>query len=133
MEDWFFEICDLFPETVLSYQNFEQLQANEFYYSFSKEEFESLQNLYQATNFNLKVLNELLDCVYCVIGEDWDDLETPYTPSSIQYIEKAEQILKKNTISLPQNEQTMRFLMGQHNKHLGKPFDGLSFSEVLIK
>lgn len=138
IEEWVFHVCDLLPEEILPYSNYEEVEADRksrpiyFPFSFTAERFADLRSLYQETR-QFSLIESILVNIYCVITEDWGDYETPNTPSALQYMEQTEQLLTENQIPLPDNEQTLAFLMGQKNKHSGKPFQGLELSALKDK
>lgn len=133
IEEWIFQVCDLTPEEVLPYSTYEELEVVRkskpiyFPYSFTEERFTDLQNLYRETK-HFPLIENILDNIYWVIADDWGEYETPNTPTALEYIEKTEQLLIGNQIPLPNNEQTIFFLMHQKDKHSGKPFNGPSLS-----
>lgn len=137
-EGWIFQTSNLLPEQVLPYLTYEAMVAARkeqpiyFAYSFSKEQFLSLQTLYRESFCSPAdaLIEELLGNIYLVITEDWGDLETPHTPSALKYIEQTKVLLKEHGIPLPCNAQTLDFLMDQKHPHMGRPFPGLSFSAL---
>lgn len=130
-EDWV-DVDNLLPEEVLAYATYEELEKHyrsaPFPYIHSKVEFAYLQDLYSNVGPALEVIEQLMDHIYDVIVEDWGQDETPHTPSALQYIDQAEQLLREKEIPLPHDEQALNFLISQKDKHFGKPFDGLRFS-----
>lgn len=78
----------------------------------------------------LETLEELMNCICDVIIEDWGEMETPNTPSALQHIDRAEQLLSGQTIPLPHDGQALEFLMSRRHRHDGAPFDGIQFSEL---
>ncbi len=129
IEEWIFQVCDLTPEEALPYSTYEELEAARknkpiyFPYSFTAEQLTDLQNLYRETE-HFPLIESILDNIYFVIADDWGECETPNTPTALAYIEKTEQLLTENQIPLPNDEQTLSFLMRQKDKHSGKPFPG---------
>lgn len=131
-ESWIFQISDLLPEEVLTHRTLEEVEAERkgmaiyFCYSFSEERFQYFGKLYREAGH--PTAEQVLENIYHVVAEEWGQAEEANTPSSLSYIEETEKLLTEQKIPLPTDPQTLKFLMGHRDPHLGKPFDGLQFS-----
>lgn len=132
-ESWIFQVADLLPEEVLTHRTLEEVETERkgmaiyFRYSFSEERFQHLRKLYQEAGH--PTAEKVLENIYHVVAEEWGQAEEANTPSALPYIEKTEKLLTEQQIPLPHESQTLKFLMGHRDPHLGKPFDGLQFSQ----
>ena len=141
MEDWFDRTYALLPETVLEHKCCKSPEVHSQgqpetcleTYHYSLERLAYLQELYRSIGSQLDVLEELLDCICNVITADWGQNESNHTPSALQHIDWAEQILLEHAIPKPHDEQALTVLMKQRDGHNGKPFDGISLSSILSK
>lgn len=133
-EDWIFQITDLMPEEVLPYSTYEELEEDRksrpvyFKYSFSEARFLYLHELYRESSHS--VAEKILDNIFSVVADDWGESEEPNTPPSLKFIEKTQELMAEKEIPLPSDWETVRFLMNQEDKHLGKPFDGWKLSTL---
>lgn len=135
IDGWVGRVCDASPETVLEYHSYQDWEEHTkkvgSWCNLSEEEFVSLQQLYHQNKPFFPVIYELCETILDVITLDWGDLENPNTPSALPAIDAAEKILTEQNIPLPHNQQAMNFLMHHHDKHYGKPFDGIQLSSIL--
>lgn len=135
IDGWVGRICDASVESVMEYDTYQERTERDkrigFWCDLSEEEFVSLHELYSGDKPFSPVLNALYDKILDVITLDWGDLEAEHTPSALPAIDAAEQILAEQNIPLPQNKQTLDFLMSHRDRHYGKPFDGIPLSSIL--
>lgn len=143
IDGWVGRVGGASPETVLEYRSYQEIEDRMkrislqsgvgFWYSLTEEEFISLKKLYAQEKDApfFPVIYGLYETIWDVITLDWGDLEDPNTPSALPAIDAAEKILTEQNIPLPHNQQAMNFLMHHHDKHYGKPFDGIQLSSIL--
>ena len=105
IDRWVVRVCEITPENVLPYASYpdmiEKVKAIGLWYELSVENFIYLQNLYHKEHRNFKVISDMLDRIYCVIVDDWGDMEEPFTPSCLHNIDEVENIMEHNGIPLP--------------------------------
>lgn len=133
--DWIDCICDLCPDEVLRFDSYELTNeyrnSINFGYVYSKEDFCLLQKAYLETDVLIEVFDKIIGNIYWIIADDWGDGEDPYTPDSLHFIDEIEEEMQCHQIPLPNDTETLAYIMNHKDKHYGKPFDGEKFSSIL--
>ena len=134
MARWASQMIAMEPETILISPHYAAFQAARTPPGgaclLSESQFTQLQALYRGAVPGLETIMQLLDCIFYCMADGWDEEQEPYSPSPLQYIDIALQLLKEKNIPLPHNEPALQFLMSQRDRHDGKPFDGLRLSAL---
>lgn len=121
IDAWVDDISELLPEAVLTNNA-----------GAASEAVSKARKLYIQAGYAMIVINAILENLYRMVAE-WSANTKANDPEGLDYIDTAEEIMKKFAVPLPPAEIVELLRTKQISSSLGAPFDGLRLSCLVKK
>jgi len=118
IDSWLDAIGELLPDIVLTNNTAET----------TSPERSKARTLYTQAGTAMIVINAIMESAYTIVCE-WSPDTIAHDPDALCHIDKAEETMSAFGVPLPASER-IQLLLEQRDFSLGKPFDGLCFSDL---